>query len=106
MIRSSIRMLIPFEKQYEALRILGSMIEEIQFEPGCIGCYLYKGVEDDRVIMLEELWVAEEDARRHMQSKKYSKILLVIEMALEFPEVRFDLISQTRGFEIIENTRS
>jgi quinol monooxygenase YgiN len=106
MIRSTIRMLIPFEKQFEALRILGSMIEEIQFEPGCIGCYLYKGVEDDRVIMLEELWVAEEDFRRHMQSKKYSKILLVIEMASEFPEIRFDLISETRGFEIIENIRS
>jgi quinol monooxygenase YgiN len=106
MIRSTIRMLIPFEKQFEALRILGFMIEEIQFESGCIGCYLYKGVEDDRVIMLEELWLAEEDVRRHMQSKKYSKILLVIEMALEFPEVRFDLISETRGFEIIENTRS
>jgi quinol monooxygenase YgiN len=106
MIRSAIRMFLPFEKQFEALKILGSMIEEIRFEPGCIGCYLYRGVEDDRLIMLEELWMAEEDFRRHIKSKKYSKILLVIEMAVQFPEIRFDLILDSSGVETIEKFRT
>jgi quinol monooxygenase YgiN len=105
MIRSTIRMLIPQEKQSEALDILGSMIEEVQFEPGCISSRLYRGVKDERSIMIEELWECEEDVRRHLRSKKYGKILMVIEMASEFPEIRFDIISGSSGLETIEKER-
>jgi quinol monooxygenase YgiN len=98
-------MLIPIEKQSEALEILGSMIEEIQFETGCISCRLYRGVKDERAIMIEELWESEEDVRRHLRSKKYGKILMVIEMANEFPEIRFDIISGSSGVETIEKER-
>ena len=106
MIRATIRMLIPVGKQKEALEILNSMVEEIQFETGCISCRLYRGVKDNRAIMVEELWECEEDVRRHLRSKKYGKILMVIEMASEFPEIRFDIISGSSGVETIEQARS
>jgi quinol monooxygenase YgiN len=99
-------MLIPIAKQGEALEILGSMMEEIQFETGCISCKLYKGVEDKRAIMIEELWMGEEDVQRHLKSKKFGRILLVIEMASEFPEIRFDIISDSSGVETIKQARS
>ena len=105
MIRATIRMLIPAGKQKEALEILNSMVEEIQFETGCISCRLYRGVKDNRAIMVEELWESEEDVRRHLRSKKYGKILMVIEMASEFPEIRFDIISGSSGVETIEKER-
>jgi quinol monooxygenase YgiN len=105
MIRSTIRMLIPIAKQDEALEILGSMIEEIRFETGCISCQLYRGLEDQRAIMIEAFWMGEEDVQRHLQTKKFGRILLVIEMASEFPEIRFDVISGSSGFEIIEKER-
>jgi quinol monooxygenase YgiN len=106
MLRSTIRMLIPLEKQSEALEILGSMTEEIRFELGCISCRLYRGLEDERAIMFEELWKSQEDAVRHLQSKKYRKILLVVEMAEEAPEIRFDTIADSTGFETIEKART
>jgi quinol monooxygenase YgiN len=105
MVRSTIRMLIPLEKQSEALEILGSLIEQIQFEPGCVSCRLYRGVEDARAIMLEELWMSDEDVQNHLRSEKYRKILLVVEMAAETPEIRFDLITHTGGVETIEQAR-
>lgn len=106
MIRSSIRMIIPPEKQDEALEILGSIIEEIELETGCLGCRLYKGVKDERSIMLEEFWNSEDDVRRHLRSKKYNIVLMVIEMASEFPEIRFDMISDSKGVQTIEDFRS
>ncbi len=106
MIRFAIRMLIPLEKQSEALEILGAMIEEIQFEAGCVSCRLYRCVKDKRAIMLEGFWSCEEDVRRHLRSKKFSRILLVMEMASEFPEIRFDMLSETSGVETIENARA
>jgi len=105
MVRSTIRMLIPLKKQSEALEILGSLIEQIQFEPGCASCRLYRGVEDVRAIMLEELWMSEEDVQHHLRSEKYRKILLVVEMAAEPPEIRFETISHTNGVEAIEQAR-
>jgi len=106
MVRSIIRMLIPLEKQSEALEILGSMIEQTQFEPGCLSCRLYRGVEDTLAIMLEELWLSEEDVQRHLRSDKYYKVLLVVEMATEPPEIRFDTIALSMGVERIEQART
>ena len=105
MIRSVIRMLIPLEKQSEALEILGSIVEQIQFEPGCISSRLYLGVEDARAILLEELWTSDEDVQHHLRSEKYHKILLVVEMAAEPPEIRFDSIAHSSGVETIERAR-
>jgi quinol monooxygenase YgiN len=105
MVRSTIRMLIPLKKQSEALEILGSMTEQIQFEPGCMSCRLYRGVEDVRAIMLEELWMSDEDVQHHLRSDKYRKVLLVVEMAAEPPEIRFDTIAHSTGVETIEEAR-
>ncbi|MEJ2164049.1 MAG: antibiotic biosynthesis monooxygenase [Desulfobacterales bacterium] len=105
MVRSTIRMLIPLEKQSEALEIMGSLLEQTQFEPGCVSCRIYRGVEDVRAIMLEELWMNDEDVQHHLRSDKYRKILLVVEMAAEPPEIRFDTITQSGGVERIEQAR-
>ena len=105
MVRTTIRMLIPLEKQGEALEILGSTIEQTQFEPGCVSCRIYQGVDDRRAIMLEELWLSEEDVQRHLRSDKYHKVLLVVEMAVEPPEIRFDTIEHSMGVERIEQAR-
>lgn len=102
MVRTTIRMLIPLEKQSEALEILGSTIEQAQFEQGCISCRVYRDVEDTRAIMLEELWASDEDVQHHLRSDKYRKILLVVEMAEKPPEIRFDTIDHSTGVETIE----
>ena len=106
MVRSIIRMRIPLEKQSEALEILGSMIEQTQYEPGCLSCRLYRGVEDALAIMFEELWMNDEDVQRHLQSDKYRKVLLVVEMAAEPPDIRFDTIEHSTGVERIEQART
>ena len=98
-------MLIPPEKQSEALEILRATIEQAQFEPGCVNCRIYRGVEDGRAIMLEELWMSEEDVQQHLRSDKYRNVLLVVEMAAEPPEIRFDNITHSSGVETIEQAR-
>lgn len=104
-VRSTIRMLIPLNKQSEALDILGSVSAQIQFEPGCISSRLYRGVDDVRAIMVDELWENAEEILRHLNSDAYRRILLVIEMAEEQPEIRFDTIDSSGGVETIEKAR-
>ena len=105
MVRATIRMMIPSRKRDEVLEILTSIAERARFEPGCISYRLYQGVEVENLIMLEEFWRNEEDLERHLQSEDYRKVLLVVEMAVEPPEIRFDAISQSTGFETMEKRR-
>ena len=105
MIRSTIRMLIPLNKQSEALEILEMVKVQTQFEPGCISTRLYLGVDEARAIMIEELWTNEEDMSRHLRSEEYRRVLLVVEMAEERPEIRFDTIRHSSGVETIEKAR-
>jgi quinol monooxygenase YgiN len=106
MVRSTIRMLLPLKKLSEAQEILGSMIEQIQFEPGCMSCRLYRDVQEERALMLEETWTSEKDLLRHLQSDKYRRVLLVVEMSVEPPEIRFDTIAHSSGVETIEQARA
>ncbi|MFH0996837.1 MAG: antibiotic biosynthesis monooxygenase family protein [Pseudomonadota bacterium] len=103
MVRSTIWMLIPLDKQSEALDILGYVSAQVRYEPGCISSRLYRGVDDMRAIMVEELWTDNEGLLRHLQSDEYRRVLLVIEMAEAPPDIRFIEISHTSGLETIEN---
>lgn len=106
MIRSIIRMLIPLNKQSEALEIMGSVITQIQFEPGCVSSRVYRDVDEVRAIMLEELWMCEEDVLRHLRSDLYRRVLLVVEMSEKPPEIRFDTVICSNGVEMIEKARN
>jgi hypothetical protein len=52
-----------------------------------------------------EVWRAEEDLDLHIRSDEYRNLLMVLEMALEQPEIRFDTISSSTGIETIEKIR-
>ena len=105
-VRSTIRMLIPLEKQSEALEILGRVRDQVRFEPRCIGSSLYRGVDEVRAIMIEELWESDSDMLQHLKSDVYRLVLLVMEMADESPDICFDFIADSRGVEVIEHARS
>ena len=106
MVRSTIRMLIPLNLQSEALEILEAVKAQTQFDPSCISTQLYRGVDEVRAVMVEELWKSEEDILHHLQSEAYRRVLLVVEMSEEPPEIRFDMISCSSGVETIEKARN
>jgi quinol monooxygenase YgiN len=106
MVHATVRMVIPANERGEVLEILRSIAERTRLEQGCIGCDVYQAAEEDLAILVEELWKSEEDLERHLRSEEYRKLLLVVEMALEPPEIRFDAISHSTGFETIEKARN
>lgn len=105
LIRSSIRLRIPLNKQSEALDILGSVRKQTQFESSCHHVRIYRETHESEAIMIEEVWTSEEDLNRHLKSDAYRRILLVIEMATTAPEIRFDKIIQSSGIETIAKAR-
>ena len=106
MILSTIRMKIPPKKRNEALKILRSTAEQCKVHSGCLGCHIYEDLQEDNVLTFEEMWRSEEDLERHLRSKEYRNVLLVMEMALKHPEVRFNKVFTSTGIEMIEKARS
>ena len=105
MVSATIRMVIPSTKHGEVLRILRAMIEQNRIQPGCLDSHVYRDAEEGDILMVEETWRSEEDLARYLRSAEYSKLLLVMEMATENPEIRFSSISKSRGMETIEEAR-
>jgi quinol monooxygenase YgiN len=105
-VHATIRALISQKKRKDALMILRSMIEQTKLEEGCISCRLYGDVQEQGALMLEEIWTSEKDLERHLRSNKFLAVLLVVEMASQSPEIRFDVISHSTGIEAIEKARA
>jgi len=98
-------MVMPRQKRREALEILRSTAERVSVEPGCLSCRVYQDTRETDVIMFEERWRSREDLERHLRSDEYYKVLLVMEMALKRPEIRFETISESTGIETVEKAR-
>ena len=105
MVHSTIRMVMPPEKRGEAVKILRAVVEQNRVQAGCLSSRIYEDVDQRNTFMFEEMWRNEEDLRRNLQSEEYPKVLLVVEMALERPEITFNVISNTSGIETVEEAR-
>jgi quinol monooxygenase YgiN len=106
MIKATVRMTIPAQKSGEVLRIFRSIADQCLVEPGCLSCHIYGDLQEKNVFAFEEVWRSEEDLNLHLRSDDYRNLLLVLEMALKEPEIRFDTISSSTGIETIEKARS
>jgi quinol monooxygenase YgiN len=106
MVHARIRMVMPPGKRIEALSILKSVAERTRIEPGCINCRIYQDVVDKHIIMIDESWENKNDLERHLRSEDYLKVLLVIEMAVETPEIRFNTIARSTGVDSIKKARN
>ena len=105
MILATIRMTIPPQKSSEVLKILRLVVELCRDDPGCLSCHIYEDVQEENVLMLEQVWRSEEDLTLHLRTNQYRNLIVVLELALKQPEIRFDTISSSTGIETIEKAR-
>ena len=88
-----IRVMIPHAKHKEAKDILTAQAERITLEEGCLCCRLYRDALRGRVFMLQEYWADEKSFQKHLRSKEFRNVLLVVEMSRKPPEICCDRIA-------------
>lgn len=106
MIQAMVKMDFAPQTIHEALQILHSIVERTRAEAGCISCSVYRDMENEHLFVFEETWRSEEALQHHLRSEDYRKVLLVMEMAITPPVIRFDTITDTGGVEVIVDARS
>lgn len=105
MIHSMVRMVLPGDRLSEAVTILAPMAERTRTVRGCLGCHLYRDALEKTVLTFQATWATEGDLESHLRSQDYRQLLLVMEWARVPPEVRFDTVSHSTGFETVQQVR-
>jgi quinol monooxygenase YgiN len=81
------------------------MAKEIMIERGCLSSRLYHDENEEAVFVCEQVWRNQDDLEQHLRSKDYGHMILLMELADEPPEIKFQTISETAGIEVIEKAR-
>ncbi len=101
MIVASVRMVISPEERQKVADLIRPIIEPTLVQPGCAGCRIYQDFNNQNILTYEEVWQNQETLERHLCSEMYENILAAIDLASQEPEIHFNTVSYSGGFEVI-----
>lgn len=101
----SLRIAVPRERQEEILEVLRMLMAPLRANPACVGCRLYRGIENDKVLAFEEEWRSRKELDSHMRSDDYRALLSVIDLSTEPPEINLQTIGDTQGMKLMASFR-
>jgi quinol monooxygenase YgiN len=96
------KMRTTLEKREEFLKALRGMLEPMRLEPGCRCFILCHDYEDESICILVEEWEAKEDFDRHLRGNDYRKLLVLMDLLSEPPEIKINIVSRSAGMEYLE----
>ena len=101
MIRVSLRMIPPKETRQQVLCALKAVVEPTRAGTGCLRCNLYEEISEESALVLVQEWACREELDNYLRSRKFLRILGLLESSREEPDVRFDVIEKSLGMELI-----
>jgi quinol monooxygenase YgiN len=102
----SLHLKVPSAKRSEVIDIIDSYVGPVSVQPGCAGMKLFAGISNDNDLILISEWNSLTELERHILSDDFIKILTVMDLAYEQPEITFHEVSSTFGFEFVERLRA
>ena len=101
MILATLKMLVRSERRNDLLETMRGMLEPARVERGCLSYRLYEDVENRDAFVLMEEWATQEDLERHISKDNQQRLLTLLDLLSEQPELRFNTVSHTAGMELI-----
>ena len=89
----------------DVISIFDTVAGSTSVKPGCKMVKLESDVHDDDDLFLIEEWETMPDLEKYIASDEFRKIMAIIDMAFEPPEISFHSVSTTMGFELVEKIR-
>lgn len=99
----TLRMTVRPERRKDLLESLRGMLEPARVERGCLSYHLYQDVEDKNTLVLIEEWKSQKDLERHIRTDNQRRLLALMDLLIEQPELRFNTLSHTAGMELIQD---
>ena len=99
----TLRMIVQPERRRDLLETMRGMLEPARVERGCLSYRLYQDVEDRNTLVLVEEWETQKDIENHIRTDNQRRLLALMDLLSEPPELRFNTVSHTAGMELIED---
>ena len=108
MIRLTLSITAASGESWRLIDALRSLMAPTRRERGCVSCQLALSSEssDPMRISYSEVWSSEEDLREQVRSDRFSRLLELMESALEPPQLEFQLPGGARGLDYVEEVRA
>lgn len=97
-----LRMIVRPEKRRDLIETMRGMLEPVRVERGCLSYRLYEDVEDRNTFVLMEEWNTQKDIESHIRTDNQGRLLELMDLLSEQPELQFNTVSHTAGMELIE----
>ena len=101
MIIAFLRLSVSPKNREEVLKIVRLILEPTLVEDGCINFRFYRELENEDEMLLIQEWKSHADLDRYIRAEHYRKILAIMDLAKEKPDIKFHKISRTSGMETI-----
>lgn len=101
MIFAMSRMIVRPERRSDLLKTMKGILEPTRVERGCLSYHLYRDVENRNAFVLMEEWATQEDLERHIRTENQQRLLTLMDILSEKPELQFKTVSHTAGMELI-----
>ncbi len=89
----------------DVISIFDTVAGSTSVKPGCKMARLQSHIHDDDDLILIEEWETMPELERYIASDEFRKIMAIMDMAVELPEISFHSVSTTMGFELVEKIR-
>ena len=103
MILSTLRMIVQPERRSDLLETMRGMLEPARVERGCLSYRLYEDVENINAFVLLEEWKTQQDIESHIRTDNQQRLLTLMDLLSEQPELRFNTVSHTAGMELVKD---
>jgi len=102
MITCTLRMSFASDHREEALQVLRTLVGPVRSHAGCTQTLLMSDVQNDEIITWVSRWRTRPDLDRHLRSSHFRRLLAVMELAAEPPDIDFECGTELRGLDLLE----
>jgi quinol monooxygenase YgiN len=106
MVQMVLRMVARRNRTTEMVRALRSLMLPLQAAPGFISCRLYVEADSPDSLCYVEEWRTEEDVDQQIRSDHCTRLLALMEEAVEQPDFQLHWVADVKGLEYLEAVRS
>jgi quinol monooxygenase YgiN len=104
-IQATVTIVAPPSQRTAVLEALRWLLARAAGEVGCLRRRLYEDVETKGSFTFVEEWATAADLQRRLRSAAYLRLLQIMELSTEPPEVRFLEVDGAKGMEVIHAAR-
>lgn len=99
----TLRVFVQTQRRSDFLETMRGMLEPVRVERGCLSYHLYEDIENRNMFVLMEEWKTQQDVESHIRTDNQRRLLALMDLMSEQPELQFNTVSHTAGMELIAN---